>query len=425
RLQELERYQLLVETASDVFYQLDLAGCWTYLNRAWEDVSGYTVSSSLGMPFLESVYPTDLGKARNFLDAVLAGETSCERLNLRLKTATGSYRWIELVARPYGRIGQGICGVTGTLRDVTAKRLAEEALRENEERYRRIFSNIQDIYFESSMGGLIIEVSPSVEAALGQRRDQLVGMPFAMLCDDPDSIGQVRQLLLEQGRVKDFELMLRRRGGQLVPGSVNASLVRDDAGKPIKIVGSIRDISERKQAEKEIRQLAYHDQLTGLPNRSLLRDRMQQALAQARRQNRQMALLFLDLDRFKDVNDTLGHEAGDTLLRQVSDQLKSCVRQSDTVARLGGDEFVILLTSVKTERDPVVVAEKILKLLNRPFPINGKEVFTSTSIGIAMFPNDGEDPETLLKHADMAMYEAKEHGRGHFQFFSEQMHRSA
>jgi len=421
----LERYRLLVETASDVFYQLDQLGRWTYLNRAWQEVTGFPVASSIGTPLLESVYPTDLGTARRLLDSVLSGESPCERVDLRLKTSTGSYRWVELMARPFGRIGQGISGVTGTLRDVTAKRLAEEALRENEERYRRIFSNIQDIYFESSMGGLIIEVSPSIENSLGYRRDQLIGMPFAMLCDDPEAVGEIRERLQEYEQLRDFELLLRPRGGETLPCSVNASLVRDESGKPLKIVGSIRDISERKRAEEEIRSLAYHDQLTGLPNRSLLRDRMQQALAQARRQNRQMALLFLDLDRFKDVNDTLGHDAGDELLRMVARQLDSCVRQSDTVARLGGDEFVILLTSVKNAHDPVVVAEKILQLLTRPFVLNGKEVFTSTSIGIAMYPDDGADADTLLKHADMAMYEAKEHGRGHFQFFSEKMHQAA
>ncbi|GAB4165130.1 MAG: hypothetical protein Kow00100_03160 [Geothermobacteraceae bacterium] len=422
---ELERYRLLVEAANDVFYQLDQVGCWTYLNRAWEEVTGFAVVSSLGTPFLESVYPTDLGKARQLLDSVLTGSASCERTDLRLKTSTGSYRWVELVARPFGRIGQGISGITGTMRDVTARRLAEEALRENEERYRRIFSNIQDIYFESSMGGLVIEVSPSIENSLGYRRDQLIGMPFSMLCDDPEAVGHIRERLLECERLRDFELLLRRRGGETVPCSVNGTLVRDENGKPLKIVGSIRDVSERKRAEDEIRSLAYHDQLTGLPNRSLLKDRMQQALAQARRQNRQMAVLFLDLDRFKDVNDTLGHDAGDELLRMVAEKLDSCVRQSDTVARLGGDEFVILLTSVKNAHDPVVVAEKILQLLTRPFVLNGKEVFTSTSIGIAMYPNDGADADTLLKHADMAMYEAKEHGRSHFQFFSEKMHQDA
>jgi len=425
RDEEQDRYRLLVEAASDVFYQIDGEGNWTYLNPAWEEVTGFPVVASLGAPFCDSVYPADTARAQTLLETVLAGEVPCLKTDLRLKTATGSYRWVEMVARPFGRLGKGVTGVTGTLRDVTAKRLAEEALRENEERYRRIFSNIQDVYFESSMGGLIIEVSPSVERALGFRRDQLIGMPFGMLCDDPGQAAEIRKALLREERLKDFEIRLRQRRGRVIACSINASLVRDEKGKPLKLVGSIRDITERKQAEQEIRKLAYHDILTGLPNRSLLRDRLQQALAQARRHDRSLALLFLDLDRFKDVNDTLGHDAGDILLKMVAAKLNSCVRQSDTVARLGGDEFVILLTSVKNECDPAIVAEKVLRLLSEPFELNGKEVFTSTSVGISMYPHDATDADSLLKHADMAMYEAKEKGRGNFQFFSEEMNRNA
>jgi len=423
--EDLQRYRLVVESAVDVFFQTDEHGCWSYLNPAWEQLTGMQVEESLGQPLLDSIYADDQSAAQALISLLLAGEEPFAREELRLRTLTDSYRWIELVVRPFGRVDEGIAGLTGTIRNITAKRLAEEALRENEERYRRIFMNIQDVYFETSMGGILVEISPSVEHLLGYRRDQLVGCLLSTVAVEPEAIKEIRERLLEDGSLKDYELLLRHRQGREISCSFNVSLAYDPAGKPLKMVGSIRDISERKQAEREIRQLAYHDMLTGLPNRSLFHDRLEQALAQSKRHGRPLSLLFLDLDRFKDVNDTLGHDAGDLLLKAVADRLRSCVRQSDTVARLGGDEFVVLLNSVKNERDSAIVAEKILELLAEPVRLHGKEVFTSTSIGVVMHPDDGRDAETLLKHADMAMYAAKDKGRNNFQFYSEEMNRNA
>lgn len=371
------------------------------------------------------MYVDDLERAQVLVEPLLAGEEAFCQSELRLKTADGSYRWVEIIARPFGRVEEGLDGLTGTLRNITAKRLAEEALRENEERYRRIFKNIQDVYFESSMGGIIIEISPSVEHLLGFRRDQLIGRTLATFCDHQELIHEVREQLLQQHKLKDYELDLKQHEGGRIACSINAGLVVDALGKPLKIVGSIRDISERRLAEHEIRKLAYHDTLTGLPNRSLFHDRLNQALAQAQRHDRPLAVLFLDLDRFKDVNDTLGHPSGDQLLKTVAQRLSLCVRQSDTVARFGGDEFVVLLTSVRDEGDAALVAEKILMLLSEPVDIDGQEVFTSSSIGVVMCPHDGVDGDVLLKHADMAMYAAKEKGRNNYQFFSEEMNRSA
>lgn len=422
---DLQRYRLVVESAIDVFFQTDEKARWTYLNPAWEQVTGRQLDETLGEELLDSVYADDRDKARALIAPLLAGEEPFAQCELRLKTLPESYRWVELVVRPFGRVDQGISGLTGTIRNITAKRLAEEALRENEERYRRIFLNIQDVYFEASMGGILIEISPSVEHLLGYRRDQLVGRLFSTISAEPGRMAEIREKLLESPQLKDFELQLRRRSGETIACSINISLICDAGGKPLKLVGSIRDITERKRAEEEIRKLAYHDILTGLPNRSLFYDRLDQALAQASRHDHPLSLLFLDLDRFKDVNDTLGHDAGDRLLQAVAERLRACVRQSDTVARLGGDEFVVLLTSVKTERDGVTVAEKILELLAEPVSLDGKTVFTSTSIGVVMYPHDGRNAETLLRHADMAMYAAKEKGRNNFQFFSEEMNRNA
>ncbi len=198
-------------------------------------------------------------------------------------------------------------------------------------------------------------------------------------------------------------------------------VTRFDSGDQIRVVVAHDNVTELMQAEKAVQQLAYYDLLTGLPNRLLLQDRLGHALAKAGRDRALLAVLFLDLDRFKLINDTLGHPAGDRLLKTVGGRLNNCVRKSDTVARLGGDEFVIILPTVTHTEDVTRIAEKVLQSLSLPVMLEEKEVFTSTSIGIAMFPADGENVETLVKNADLAMYQAKEKGRGIYQFFSPDM----
>jgi diguanylate cyclase (GGDEF)-like protein len=182
---------------------------------------------------------------------------------------------------------------------------------------------------------------------------------------------------------------------------------------------------ELQKAMEQTYSLAYYDTLTGLPNRDLFRDRLHQAQTVAKREGSQFALFFLDLDRFKDINDTLGHSSGDLLLKNVAERLKSCVRESDTVARLGGDEFVLLLNSIKSLREVELIAHKILRSLDSRFDIEGHEIFTSTSVGVVLYPNDGQDAMTLLKQADMAMYSAKDKGRNNYQFFSRELNEAA
>jgi len=213
-----------------------------------------------------------------------------------------------------------------------------------------------------------------------------------------------------------------RKNGVEFPVQLTSVPMRDAQGRCIGVVTACEDITGRKDSEKRIEHLAYYDTVTGLPNRALLMDRLHQALALAQREGRELALLFLDLDNFKDLNDTKGHDRGDKFLREVARRLKSCVGESNTLARIGGDEFLIVLTSVSDEEEAAATtARRVQALFADPFLIDGEEFYSSTSIGIALYPVDGTDVEGLLKCADAAMYHAKNEGKSNYQFFSREM----
>lgn len=212
-----------------------------------------------------------------------------------------------------------------------------------------------------------------------------------------------------------------RKNGEKFPVQLSSIAVRTAEGRCLGIVTSCEDITSRKETEKKIHRLAFHDTLTGLPNRRTFLDRLHQALSLAKREGRQTGLLFLDLDNFKDVNDTQGHVFGDKLLREVAGRLAAGMRGSDTLARLGGDEFVVVLASINSQKNAAVAAERILSIFSRPFDIDGRQIYSSASIGIALYPDDGLDVESLLKCSDTAMYHAKTEGKSNYRFFSNEM----
>ncbi|MEK8045140.1 two-component system response regulator [Ideonella margarita] len=299
------------------------------------------------------------------------------------------------------------------------------ALRESQARFRQMAEGIGDVFFlNDPLRRKLLYVSPAFE--------RIWGLPCEVLYDDwvawmapihPHD--QVRMQAAVQAINTDerFEAEYRvvRPDGALRHVLMRSYPVFDEAGLPYRRAGIVQDITERKQQEARIEHLAYHDPLTGLPNRTLLMDRLGLALAHAQRHQGQLAVLFMDLDRFKTINDTLGHLQGDELLKQVSQRLRGVLREDDTVARLGGDEFVVVLPQVEGVADPAHVADKLMAALTASFRIGHQDLYVTCSLGVSMYPRDGTDAETLLKYADTALYKAKDAGRNAYRFFSPEM----
>ncbi len=346
----------------------------------------------------------------------------------------------DFVKKPY-EAAELIATMETALRQVRLEQQHDELehqLKESEQLHRFIVNSSPDLVYMLDRNGCFNFVNDRVVSMLGYSKDDLIGKHYSELVDE-DDLQAAHNLFNERrtgGRaVKNVELRLRsklqdRRAGLMRSQSVWTELTamgiyadnkernRDNF---IGTYGTARDISERKQAQEVINFQAYHDLLTHLPNRALLKDRLNLAITHARRNKRKLAAMFLDLDRFKLVNDTLGHSMGDRLLKAVANRLQSCLRSGDTLSRFGGDEFTLLLPEVRTRDDVVVIAEKILNRLSEPFVIDGHELFVGASIGIAMYPEAGDSGEALIQNADIAMYHVKGRGKNGYQFFSEEM----
>jgi diguanylate cyclase (GGDEF)-like protein/PAS domain S-box-containing protein len=306
-----------------------------------------------------------------------------------------------------------------SFRDVTARFAAEAALRDSEVRYRLLFEQNAAGVCVTTFDGAIIDCNSTFARMLGSARANLIHRNMGELYERRVERDELAQMLRDSPTLNGVEIELRRNDGGHVWVLQNLSLV--STGESEFIHGTLVDISDRKRAEEQIEYHAYHDVLTRLPNRRLFTDRLALSITRSKRSGRALAVLFIDLDHFKTVNDTLGHTAGDELLLEMSQRLRSCIREDDTVARLGGDEFTIILSDLRYPEDAVQVAQKILESAELPLAIGGMNIELSASIGIALYPVDGHDVETLLRNADSAMYRAKESGRNNYQLCTAEM----
>jgi len=322
----------------------------------------------------------------------------------------------------------GLLRITGEIFiNALQRNRVERALRDSEARYRLMAENSTDIISRTTTSGIILYASDACRRLLGYDPSELVGRSIyeLMSADDREETRHL-SFMINEATPTTYSYRLLRKDGTAVWFETTSRSVRNPVTNEVdEFISVSRDITERKLVEEQIEHQAYHDALTGLPNRRLFRDRLTIALAHARRLDTPVAVVFLDLDRFKDVNDTLGHSFGDELLKAVAIRLKTALRQEDSIARMGGDEFTILIANLKTPDDALKIGQKILDVVAQPMRIEGNEVFITTSIGIALFPSDGDTAEALLKNADHAMYRAKEAGPNLVQLFTPSMNSRA
>ena len=311
--------------------------------------------------------------------------------------------------------------VAAQLGSVIERKRTEEALRASEEKFRAVAETASDAIVVADAHGDVTYFNSGAERTFQLPAREALGRPLVALLPErfhETYQSEVGTLLSAGGPAvgRTVEVAARRSDGAEFP--VELSLANWEAKGQTFVTAIIRDITDRRQAEEQIRHLAFHDALTGLPNRLLFGDRLQMAINHARRYRQRVAVLFVDIDRFKVINDSLGHTRGDRLLQDVAERLRDCLREDDTIARFGGDEFTLLLSSVARVEDAINVAGKILKALEAPFPQAGRDLFITPSIGVVLYPDDGHDLETLVKNADAAMYQAKEQGGNRYQLYT-------
>ncbi len=538
-----EKLRQTARVAPVGIFRTDAKGECLYVNAYCCEIVGLTPAAWLGSGWMRSLHPDDRERVTSQWSAAMVGESNF-RDEYRLIHANGEVVWVLGAAVPERDSWGNVIGYVGSVINITARREMEQALRESEERFRKVFASSPVLMsITRKDDGVFLDVNAAFLEATGWRRDELIGhtaldMKIWMAPQDQAPMltrlqaeaalsgtdwclrtktGEIRDVLgsievvslggedcmvvvaqditdrkrtdaqmyklssaLEQtadvvmitdrhgvidyvntafekitgyqrgevlgkqpnildsgrqsqefyrdlwsgilaGKIYNDVFINKKKDGTFYYEEKTITPLKDEQGIIRHFVSTGRDITERMQTQERLQFLAHHDALTELPNRSLLLDRLKQSLAYARWHERLVAVLFLDIDRFKNINDTLGHEAGDCLLQAISARLGGCLRERDTVARFGGDEFVILLNDVAAAADVNLLAQKILDVMKPPFSINDTTLHVTVSIGISLFPGDGEDAGNLLRNADNAMYRAKERGRNNYQFYSSEM----
>ena len=342
--------------------------------------------------------------------------------NFRHQLASGEVRDVEVLSNPIPVEGQKF--LYSVIHDVTERVQAEQALQESEQRFRAIFNNVLDgILVADVVDKQFIDGNSTICRMLGYEHAELLQLGIMDLHREED----LPYVLDQFEKQRRGEIMLAKDIPMLKKDG--STFFADISSAPFSLAGHtclasvVRNITERKQVEKQLRHMAHFDSLTALPNRLLFFDRLEHELTHAKRYSKRLALMFLDLDRFKQINDELGHDMGDIVLKETAQRLKESIRESDTIARIGGDEFAVILPDIRGPEDAIGVAEKLLQGMSEPFRLDGQEHIVGGSIGISLYPNDGIDSKVLLKNADLAMYQVKKQGRNDYGLYANPLQR--
>jgi diguanylate cyclase (GGDEF)-like protein/PAS domain S-box-containing protein len=407
----------ILDNLQDTYYRTDGDGRLIRVSPSVADLLGYTPSELIGRRLAELYVEAD-GRER-FLAALQSAGGNLKGYEARLRHKNGAEVWVSTHSRFWRDEHGAILGVEGVTRDVTRQKAAQAQTL----KLSSAVEQTADSVVITDRDGRIEYVNAAFEAATGFSRAEAIGQNPRLVRSgrhDQEFYRQLWETILA-GRPYRNVIINRKRDGSLYHEEKTITPIKDETGRITHFVSTGKDITQRMQAQERLQYLAYHDVLTELPNRALFMDRLEHALSRTTRGLSRLALLFLDVDRFKVINDTLGHDVGDRLLQTVARRLKESVRDVDTVARVSGDEFAILLEDVDAMDDLTAIARKLLEAFARPFEMPHRELFVTTSIGVSVFPNDGRDALTLLKNADTAMYRAKEAGRNTYQFYSADM----
>jgi diguanylate cyclase (GGDEF)-like protein/PAS domain S-box-containing protein len=417
-LSETEQmYRELVESAQAIIWRAVPGGGFTYVSSEAESVLGFPRRAWTEEPtfWLEHMHPDDREWAPEFCLRE-SNKLEAHSFDYRMIAADGRVVWLHDIVRVIPNTQGKPSELVGIMLDITARKEAESRLALAQQ----AFENTAEGLMITDANLHVLEVNQGFVDITGYSREEILGKSPAVLSSGKHAESYYEAMwatIKADGRWMG-EIWNRRKNGEVYPEWLSISEVRDAKGKVVNYVAVFTDITLRKQSEEQLHFLANHDALTGLPNRTLLQERIEHALKRVQRDHGRLAVLFIDLDRFKVINDTLGHHAGDMLLQTAAERLQNCLRDSDTIARQGGDEFVVLIENFSDTQFLGNVARKIMHALEQPFYLMGQELFVSASIGISAFPQDGTDLHTLLKNADVAMYRAKERGKNTFQFYA-------
>ncbi|CAG9933632.1 EAL domain-containing protein [Candidatus Nitrotoga arctica] len=419
--QSEQRFRATFEQAAVGIAHVGLDGRWLRVNHKLCVITGYSEEELLTHDRPSITYPDDMPDELNSMQQLLAGDVPSSTKEIRYTRKDGSPVWVNLTwSLTRTSTGEPDYFIE-VIEDITERKEATERLR----LFARIFDTINEGVAVTDASNNIMLVNPAFSTITGYSATEAIGKNPRILHSglmDKMFYDKMWQSIKKTGRWQG-EITDRRKNGESYVEWLSISTMKDERGEFSHHIAVVSDISERKAAEERMVHIAQHDFLTGLPNRMMLHDRLTQAIAHAEREQRKVAVMFLDLDRFKAINDTLGHLTGDKLLQLVAGRINSVARTSDTVSRLGGDEFAIMLPYIENTDDIAMIALKLLASIAGPYVVDGNEIEVTTSIGISVFPEDGTDSESLIAHADAAMYQAKGNGRNNYQFFTREMNR--